>query len=966
MPIEHYVQDLLKAKRFFNQIVFNRLLPARKAKFASFANLDPKLQQLLKAQGITNLYYHQTLALEDIQKGKNVLVTTDTASGKSLIYNLAFLKTFLHKPESSALYLFPLKALAQDQLAKLKDFLQPLAPGLRPTMAIFDGDTTTKARQKIKNQPPNILISNPDMLHMGILPQHQLWQCFFQCLQFIVIDEVHTYRGVMGSHMAWVFRRLSRICKYYQKDSPQFILSSATIGNPRELAENLTGQPVKVIDQNCAPRAKRHFLVISPIQDGPSKAALTLLHSALLRGLRTIVYTKSRKMAELLTTWTKQQLRSQAHKISAYRAGLLPEQRREIEQKLAQGKLLAVITTSALELGIDIGDLDLCILMGYPGSIMATWQRSGRVGRRDQESAIILLANEDNLDQFFVAHPEKLFTLPPEQAVVNINNPQISSQHLICAAQELPLCPEEGWLQDKEIQSLIQGLLKDGQLIQTASPPGLILARDLNCHRQVNLRGSGRPLAIVDSASGKQIGSIDHFRALHETHPGAVYLHQSTSYLIDDLQLASQTVLGHPKKVKYFTKVQTEKQTEILDCWKENMVGPYKVAVGRIRVTEKVTGFEKRSVFGQRLLATIPLELEPLIFETQGIWLTIPLSIQQQLENRQFHFMGSIHALEHGLIGVLPLLVLADRNDFGGISQPCHPQLQQAGVFIYDGLPGGAGLCKQAFNQSKSLFDLAWEVISSCSCTLGCPGCIHSPKCGAGNRPLDKKGCLLLLSLTQTGLAQQDPKTPLSRPRSAKITGKQAHQSSTGKKPAAVNLQPVHFVVLDLETRRSAQEVGGWHQAHKMGISCVVLYDSRTETFKTYLEEDTPALVDELCKAELVIGFNLLGFDYQVLGAKTTYNLYTLPTLDLLLEVKKKLGYRLPLDHLARHTLGAEKTANGLQALQWWKQGKIQEIITYCTQDVRLTRDLYLFGHNHGYLLFRNKAKQVVRLEVQW
>jgi len=916
------------------------------------------LEDGLKQMGIEELYQHQVSATDAVRKGDNIIVSTPTASGKSLIYNLPVFEQIMRAPESTALYLFPLKALAQDQLRTLQELSSLLPEDLRPHAAIYDGDTSAYQRKKLRDRPPNILITNPDMLHLSMLGYHSTWGNFFARLTHVILDEVHTYRGIFGSHMAWVLRRLKRLCAYYGS-TPQFILSSATVANPDELASDLLGESATVISESGAPRAKRHFIFLNPL-DSAATAASLLIEASLKRGLRTIVYTQSRKLTELVSIWTQQRLGTLADKLTSYRAGYLPEERREIETRLAEGSLLGVIATSALELGIDIGDLDICILVGYPGTVMTTWQRGGRVGRKENESLIILVGLEDSLDQHFMRNPKDFFDREVESTVLNPRNKTIVKRHLICAAAEQPIKTDELLIQDPGVLEVVEELVAEASLLLTADGKYWVGARKYP-HREVDLRGTGQTFVIRNNTDNAVLGEIDYMRCFKECHPGAVYLHRGKTWLVTNLDLETHEVTGVRKNVNYFTKTMGNKTTEILKTYQTKELENFRVSFGYIRVTDTVTGFHRRLVAGQKLISTEALDLPPLIFETEGLWIEIPEAIQKRIEREQYHFMGGIHALEHGAISIFPLLVLCDRNDVGGIAHPLHEQLSQAAVFIYDGYPGGVGLARKAFEKIDELLHLTQKTIGDCSCELGCPSCVHSPKCGSGNRPLDKQSALEILGDL---LGSEKVSETTSRPTTSLTT--EEFRVSVPEKEIEKKYPPERYCVFDVETKRSAAEVGGWHRADRMGISVVVLYDSASDNFRTYLEKDMPELIKDLQSFELVIGFNNKRFDNKVLSAYTVFNLASLPTLDIMEVITNRLGYRLSLDRLAEHTLGVKKTANGLMALKWYKEGKMEEIISYCRQDVKITRDIFLYGLENRYLLFQNKAGSVVRVPVDF
>lgn len=984
--VTEYIQSLLSSKRLGNQVVYHTVLPEQAPIFRKpDKTWSGNILNIIKSTGIGNLYRHQTDAVDLIRAGQHVVVATPTASGKTLIYNIPVLENIFKNSAAKALYIFPLKALAQDQLRTFEELSAYCE--VKPTAAIYDGDTSAWRRKRIREAPPNVLLTNPEMIHLSFLPHHRQWAAFFSDLKIVVIDEVHTYRGVMGSHMALVFRRLQRICSYYGS-SPTFVFCSATISNPAQLTKQLTGLDVETITESGAPRGGKHIVFVNPVQS-PAQTAILLLKAALHRSLRTIVYTQSRKLTELIAIWAGSHSGSFANRISAYRAGFLPKERREIEARLAQGDLLAVISTSALELGIDIGDLDLCFLVGYPGSVVATWQRSGRVGRSGQDSVLVLIAGEDALDQYFMRHPDELIKREPEAAVVNPYNPEILAKHLECAAAELPLVVDEPLMSEDAVKSSVLKLEANADLLRSADGKELYSRRRAP-HRHVNLRGIGSRFQIVCSKTGESRGESDGFRAFKETHPGAVYLHKGDTFLVDTLDLDTATVKVTRARIDYYTRVRSHKNTEIIEVFEEKTVWGTEVFLGQLKVTEQVTGYEKWSIRAKRKLSIVPLDLPPLIFETEGLWFKIPLEVQRAVESKQFHFMGGLHAMEHAAIGIFPLLVMADRNDLGGIATTLHPQTGCAAVFIYDSVPGGAGLSKQAFERAPQLMTHTLDVINACGCEDGCPSCVHSPKCGSGNRPINKAAAVFILEslkkaqMPRTVQASKQakkrtvrPPAPIKATRIAAVKSRHAGRLKRRlrKRKAASIEQPKnqgllkqnrYYGVFDIETQRSAQEVGGWHRADLMRISCAVLYDSKKDEFFEFLEDQVPQLIEHLQQFEMVVGFNIKRFDYRVLSGYSDFNFNKLPTLDILEEVHERLGYRLSLEHLARVTLGAKKTADGLQALRWWKQGRIREIIDYCKTDVAITRDLLIYGDKNGHLLFQNKAKNTVRLPLSW
>lgn len=962
MSLDDYIRSLKKYKGFSGDIVCHRTIPAKEPDFASGeSGFKNNLTPLLRFLGIKKLYNHQKIAMDLIEKGSHTVIATPTASGKSLIYNLPVIDRLMEDPASCALYLFPLKALARDQLNTVRHLLKT-AEEIRPQAqvlkaAVYDGDINPYQKAKIRKAPPQILLSNPEMLHLSMLAHHHLWESFFRNLRFVVIDEVHTYRGVMGSHMAWVFRRLQRICGFYGS-APVFIFCSATIANPAGLCEKLTGLKISVVDESSAPAGKKEVILMRGLE-GAANTAIALIHAAVHRNLRTICYTQSRKITELIAIWASRRASGFSDRISAYRAGFLPEERRLIEERLSTGELLAVISTSALELGIDIGNLDICILVGYPGTIMSTWQRAGRVGRDGQDSALILIAHEDALDQYFINHPDIFFNMPPEKAVINPENKVILSHHLECAAAELSLHKTDAFLCNETVQKALTALEYDAKLLRSRDGNFWHAARKAP-HREVNLRGTGKSLTIFLEKTKRILGEIDRRRSYFETHEGAVYLHRGESYVITLFDYESGVIEAKRQDVPFFTRARSSKSTTVMKLLKSFFINGTRIGYGILKVTEQVTGYEKKLVSNQKSLGIIPLDLPKLEFETEGLWIEIPDHVRDHIESERMHFMGGIHALEHAAIGIMPLLVMTDRNDLGGISTPFHPQIGKAAVFIYDGVPGGLGLTEQAYEDAGSLMEKTFETISGCPCETGCPACVHSPKCGSGNRPIDKASALKILEMILTGEKTQG--SDEIRESMPEFVTEPVLEYDSDKSPA----KDLRYGVLDIETRRSAEEVGGWHRADKMGVSCAILYDSKNDAYQEYFQEDIERLCRDLTQFDLIVGFNILGFDYKVLSGLSNFDFSSLPTLDILMKVHERLGYRLSLDHLAVETLGCRKSADGLMALQWWKQGEIDKIITYCIQDVRVTKDLYLFGKQNRFLLFKNKAGQGVRIPVNW
>ncbi|WP_084058955.1 DEAD/DEAH box helicase [Desulfacinum hydrothermale] len=943
------------------RVAHHSVIPSQKPRYGRLARpLPTALTQALESLGIRRLYSHQTKALEAIRDGRDVVVATPTASGKSLVYNLAVAESLLEDPAGHALYLFPIKALSRDQLETLHRFFQAVPSQVPFTAQVYDGDTSSHQRAKIRKAPPHVLVTNPDMLHYALLAYHDKWESFWRTLRHVVVDEMHTYRGIFGSHVAQILRRLQRICRHYGSE-PRFIFLSATIANPAELAERLMERPAQVVNEAASPRPKRHFVFMES-EASLSGLAARIATLALRRGLKTIVFTQSRRMTELVHMALSRSAPDLAPRVSSYRAGFLPSERRHIEQALASGRMAGVVSTSALEMGIDIGGLDVCILVGYPGTVMTTWQRGGRVGRSGRESAIILIPQPDALDQYIVHHPEVLLASRYETAVVDPENEAIVQAHLPCASAELPLTRQEVDAWPETRRRALEELTRRGALLQSEDGTRWF-SPSARPHRHVDIRSVGPSYTILAPAPSKKgswvpLGTNEGIRALKECHPGAVYFHRGQTYVVESLDLEKRVVHARLKDADYFTWVKSEKETEILEVLASKPCANFVARLGRLRVREKITGYEKKRLFTQEVLDFTPLDLPEQVFETVGFWLEIEEAIVDKIRRADLHFMGGIHAMEHAAISMFPLFALSDRNDIGGISIPFHPQLQKSAVFIYDGHPGGIGLAACGYRMVDSLLEKTLELVEGCSCEEGCPACIHSPKCGAGNTPLDKGACIRVLEylLGRRPLFDEDLSGTVEE--ALELPPREAEPDPEPPSPA--------IGYLDLETQRLAQEVGGWRNKHLMRVSVAVLYDSRSGDFHVYREEDIPKLIERLQELDLVVGFNIKRFDYGVLQAYTPYPLKRLPTFDILEAVHAQLGFRLSLDHLGEKTLGRRKTADGLQAVRWFRQGAWDPLIHYCKEDVALTRDLFQFALEKGYLIYEDRSGNRLRIVTSW
>jgi DEAD/DEAH box helicase domain-containing protein len=969
---QSFLESLTSAPDYDGQLVAQATEPGRAARFAEPAlPLAEALQRALQAKGIRRLYSHQAQALDLARQGGHLTVVTPTASGKTLCSALPVLEALLKDPQAKALYLYPIKALAQDQKGILEDWLK--ACGLGGGVQIYDGDTSPYQRSKIKKAPPSVLLSNPDMLHLGLLPYHSGWGGFLRQLKYVVVDEAHSYRGVFGAHVAMVIRRLRRLARYYGGD-PQFILLSATMAQPGDFAARLIGAPTQVIEDNGAPQGPRQVALWNPLAS-PYREATDLFSRLLGQGHKTIAFTKARKITELMSLWSRQSYPQQQERIASYRAGYLPQQRREIEQKLFSGALDGVISTSALELGIDVGGLDACLLVGFPGTMISTRQRMGRVGRGGQDSLVMLVGLNDALDQYFLRHPEAFFGRATERALVPIDNPVILAGHLAAAAAELPLEPaDEAWF-GPNYPSLCASLWRRGRLRQGAE--GKYHPVQGRPTRDVNLRSSGESF-IVQSGQGKAafiLGTLEVPRVYRDGHPGAIYLHMGAQWQVESLDIDAKRVCVREVDVEHYTEPRGEDNIEIVQVLKRRELGGLEWCFGQVRAREQVTGYVTKHVGTQKVLSEHALEMPLHEYETQACWWQLPSAWRKEFAELGLDFAGSIHALEHAQIALLPVFALCDRWDLGGVSYWSQPQLDQPAVFIYDGHAGGAALAEQGFEIVAPWLAAVAELLDACPCEDGCPACIQSPKCGNGNKPLDKQGAKeltrRLMARLEAAPQLRDPHPPsggdaAAGPLPPPGGAAPAHPISMPSAGAEGGLE-ADIVVFDLETQFLAAEVGGWDQTAKMRVSVAVLWSVREQAFRQYVEAQVPGLIARLKKADLVVGFNHVKFDYGVLGgypggedlAGATKN------LDILEAVQKGLGRRLRLDSLAQATLNAAKSADGLQAVAWWREGKLAELLAYCQQDVAVTRDLWAFGKQYGYLLYEDKTG-LMRLPVQW
>jgi DEAD/DEAH box helicase domain-containing protein len=732
---------LLEAGRADERLVREAYEGARPARFADVpGDLHPKLLEGLRTAGVDQLYAHQAQALEAAWEGTTI-VTTGTASGKSLCFNLPTLEVLCTDAKARALYLYPTKALAQDQARALNAF--GLSKQVRP--AIYDGDTKREERLAIRRRS-NLVLTNPDMLHVGILPNHPAWADFFANLAVVVVDEAHVYRGVFGAHVANVLRRLRRIAAAYGT-TPRILLASATVANPVELAERLTGlEDVQLIDEDGSPGARRQIAMWNPpvvdealqLRRSALGEAADLLAELVREGARTICFIKSRKAVELVARLVREALGPDlGERVAPYRAGYTPQQRRELEARLTNGDLLAVVTTDALELGIDIGALDAAVCVTFPGTVASLRQMWGRAGRRGRGLAVYI-AGEDALDQFFCRHPDEFLERPVEAAIVWHENEPIHLAHLLCAAHEGPLSAPDAETLGPRWQAYADLLVSNGDLVERNGRYLLRHPEDYPAAR-VSLRSaSPDSVAVVDVASGELLGTVETARAPNTVHDGAVYLHLGRSYEVNELDLDARRALVTPFDGNWYTQPKRETDLYIERLLDRRDALGVQLSFGRVTVTEQVHAYQRKRLPDHEVIDLQTLDLPSYSFTTQALWYELGDDLLHDFPRNVL--LGALHAAEHSQIAVLPLLAMCDRWDIGGLSTNAHSQTGRPTIFIYDGHPGGVGITLQGFRNFDLLVQDAHRLIIECPCESGCPSCVQSPKCGNLNEPLSKAG----------------------------------------------------------------------------------------------------------------------------------------------------------------------------------------------------------------------------------
>lgn len=751
MDAQVFLHRLVSSRDYRRQLVHVERIPERDPTYRSLERpLDGSLEEKLRAMGIDGLYGHQAQALDAISRGRNVIVATPSASGKSLCYHLATLQMLHDDPLGRSLYLYPTKALAQDQMRGLKDLACPDLLSERE-VATFDGDTPQSQRLEVKKRA-KVVLSNPDMLHFGIMPNHASWSRLFRHLKYVVVDEAHVYRGIFGAHVGNLLRRLRRICALYGSE-PQFIFSSATIANPRAHAESLCGLPFDTVTDDGSPHGEKYFGFWNPpivdeargMRKSANSEATYLFRQLVQSQIRSLVFARTRNLTELIYVYAREQLSPElADMISPYRAGYLAEDRRRIEREFFSGNLLGLVATTALELGIDIGDLDATVLTGYPGSIASAWQQAGRSGRSVGSSLSFLVAQDNPLDQYLMRNPGFFFGRNFEDALIDPGNPYVLMPHLLCAAWESPLTAGDTGYFGAAMEEGARQLETEGKLRRRRdkwypAPSIKYPAQD------VSIRSAVGQYAIMDDSNGRVVETVDASVAFFQVYPGAVYLHQGISYLITELDVAGRTAIARQATVDYYT--QTKELTDISTekTWKQKQAGGVRVCFGDAEVTTRVTGYRKKRQFSEEVIAEEPLDLPPQTFSTKAVWFGVPQEAVNELYRADLDLAGGLHACEHAAIGILPLFALCDRNDLGGVSTAFHPDTGVPGVFIYDAYPGGIGIAEKGYEVVQGLWEATLKLVRDCPCHDGCPGCIQSPKCGNNNQPLDKQAAIVML-----------------------------------------------------------------------------------------------------------------------------------------------------------------------------------------------------------------------------
>ncbi|WP_406183953.1 DEAD/DEAH box helicase [Streptomyces sp. NBC_01006] len=746
------------------RITHTEHLPPREGRHAVWPDrIRTDVVAAIRAAGIEHPWEHQAAAAEHALDGESVVVATGTASGKSLAYLAPVLSALADGAQApngrgaTALYLAPTKALAADQRRAVRELAGPLGNAIRP--AVYDGDTPVEEREWVR-QYANYVLTNPDMLHRGILPAHPRWSSFLRALRYVVIDECHTYRGVFGSHVAQVLRRLRRLCARYGAD-PVFLLASATASDPAAAASRLTGVPVVEVADDASPRGEVVFALWeppltdlrgekgAPVRRTATAETAELLTDLVVQGVRTVAFVRSRRGAELISVIAQERLaevdRSLPRRVAAYRGGYLPEERRALERALHSGELLGLAATTALELGVDVSGLDAVLITGYPGTRASLWQQAGRAGRSGQGALAVLIARDDPLDTYLVHHPDALFRRPVEATVLDPDNPYVLAPHLCAAAAELPLTEPDLALFGPAAAELIPQL-EAAKLLRRRATAWHWTRRERASDLTDIRGGGGHPVQIVEAATGRLLGTVDESAAHTSVHEGAVHLHQGRTYLVKQLDLEDSVALVEEADPPFSTTARDTTSISVLETETEIPWGPARLCFGSVEVTNQVVSYLRRKLITGEVLGEAKLDLPPRTLRTRAVWWTVT---EDQLDEARINpeiLGGALHAAEHASIGLLPLFATCDRWDIGGVSVPLHPDTLLPTVFVYDGHPGGAGFAERAFHTARAWLTATRDAIAACECEAGCPSCIQSPKCGNGNDPLHKRGAIRLLT----------------------------------------------------------------------------------------------------------------------------------------------------------------------------------------------------------------------------
>lgn len=709
--------------------------------------------RLAGALPVQGLYAHQALAIDEIRNGNSVVIATGTASGKSLAYQLPIAETATQpvRPGTSLL-LYPTKALAQDQLRSFADLeIDGLVPGA------YDGDASPEERVWIRERA-NVVLTNPEMLHHGLLPSHQRWSVFLGRLTYVVVDELHVLRGVFGSHVAHVLRRLARLSALYG-GNPTFIFTSATIGEPGRLASELCGRPVTEILDDGSPRGPRSIALWQPnpaLDESTSRVRSTtgeagrVAASLVEAGLSTVVFCRSRRSTEILANTLREHLGDKrSDRIRAYRSGYLPAERRQIEAALAAGDLDVVVATNALELGVDIAGLDAVVLCGFPGTVASMWQQVGRAGRRGNESISVVIASEDQLDQWVMTHPVETFTRAPERGVINVSNPLVSDAHVACAAHERFLHPSDGRFYDDELDDSVRRGVQEEWLSLRRRRDDVVAVWSGRGWpaSHVGLRSSSRREFRIVESDGTLVGTIDGARVFEQAHPGAIYLHQGRALRVDSLEIGERRIVVSPADGDTYTQANSTYAVTIRSTDLDREVGRATAHMGQVEVSHQVVGYTEKRVADHRVVASETLDLPADHLVTTAVWYTVNPQVFVEAGIESCRVGGALHAIEHAAIGILPLFAICDRWDVGGLSTPLLEDTGLPTIVIHDAYAGGAGVAPLAFDAADRHLATTLGVIEKCRCDTGCPSCVQSPKCGTGNEPLDKAAAAAVLRM---------------------------------------------------------------------------------------------------------------------------------------------------------------------------------------------------------------------------